>query len=333
VVLCSFRDLTTPEPLKNFSLEHAYAYRWGLSSPPFVGQWAVVEGIDGPATVIVGAIGANAYVEESGVDSLEVILRLVPAEDIEKARTVVERKRSDDLAAEATWLAHCRWVAGMDPERPARPLSASFEAPLLPTDEADWASADRHGANWWRAYKKAEELRYPAVEIERLKDIARVWFRIRDRGAVNERLSAVKNVATGVDLDRKIRELTDGENFDDRPGNFLGEPMWDWLRYVEELAKGGEAETGRALDLVYALIIVAEREAAASGREPAPAYTERAAILHRKRKEYDREVAVLERWEMACPPERRGPGALQSKLAQRLVKARELAKKKSGSGR
>jgi len=159
-----------------------------------------------------------------------------------------------------------------------------------------------------------------------------VWFRIRDTGAKNERLSAVKNVATEVDLDRKIRELTDGENFDDRPGNFLCEPMWDWLRYVEELAKGGEAEAERALDLVYALIIVAEREAAANGREPAPAYTERAAILHRKRKEYEREVAVLERWEIACPPERRGPGALQPKLAQRLVKARELAKKKSGSG-
>ncbi|MCR6489218.1 hypothetical protein M8542_41010 [Amycolatopsis sp. OK19-0408] len=142
-VLCSFRDLTNPQPLRNFSPEHAYAYRWGLSVPPSVGQWAVVEGADGPTTVIVGAVGANAYVNEFGVDSLEVIVRLVPAADVAKARAVVERKRSGDLAAEATWLAHCRWIAGMDPERPSRPLPAAFDVPLLPTDKADCASADR----------------------------------------------------------------------------------------------------------------------------------------------------------------------------------------------
>ena len=57
-------------------------------------------------------------------------------------------------------------------------------------------------------------------------------------------------------------------------------------------------------------------EADRDGREPAPWYTEQAAIIHRKRGERDLEVAVLRRWVELCSPERRGG----SKITQRLAK-------------
>lgn len=291
----------------------------------------MVEGDDGPSTIIVGAIGVNSYVEEFGVDSLKSITRLVPTEDIERARAATEKKLSAERAVETTWLAHCRWVAGIDADQPADQLPIAFDVPSLPMETADSTTADRHGNNWWRARRKAKELQRPESEIERYRDIARAWDRIRVASAKAEQLSSVKKVAHSVDLDQVIRDLKNGRDLGDPPGNFLGKPMWEWLRYVEELSKAAEPEASKALDLVYALIVVAEKEATISGREPAPAYTERAAILHRKRKEYSQEVAVLERWEKACPPERRGPGALQSKLAQRLTKAKDLANKHPGS--
>ena len=71
VVLCAFRELTNPEPLRNFDAEYSYAYRWALSSEPAVGQWALVDGDDGPKTVIVGKVGANSYVRQNGVGALE----------------------------------------------------------------------------------------------------------------------------------------------------------------------------------------------------------------------------------------------------------------------
>ncbi|WP_344411997.1 hypothetical protein [Amycolatopsis minnesotensis] len=286
---------------------------------------------DGPATIVVGAIGVNSYVKKVGVDSLASITRLVPRADVEKARALAAQKLADERAAETTWLAHCRWVAGIDTSAPTAPLPAGFDKPQLPRETDGPDSAHQHGSSWWRAYKKAEELQHPTAESERFKDIARAWYRIRDTSAKAEQLSSVRSVADGVDLDQAIRDLENGKDLEDQPGSFLGRPMWDWLRYVEELAKAGEPADNKALPLVYALIVVAEREAKTSGREPAPAYTWRAAILHRKRKEYREEVAVLERWEAACPPERRGPGEMQPKLAQRLIKARELANKHSAS--
>ncbi|MDV6012307.1 hypothetical protein [Haloechinothrix sp. LS1_15] len=65
-----------------------------------------------------------------------------------------------------------------------------------------------------------------------------------------------------------------------------------------------------------------------SGREPAPAYTHRAAVIYRRRKDYDAEIAIIERWCAACPPERRGPGATQQELLTRLERAKELRAKR-----
>ncbi|MDN5725252.1 MAG: hypothetical protein L0G99_04870 [Propionibacteriales bacterium] len=73
-----------------------------------------------------------------------------------------------------------------------------------------------------------------------------------------------------------------------------------------------------ALSLCYAAIRGAEGSAAREGLEPAPWYTEQAAIIHRKLGQHDQEVAVLVRWVDACPPGR-GDG---SRIKQRLDKLR-----------
>lgn len=81
---------------------------------------------------------------------------------------------------------------------------------------------------------------------------------------------------------------------------------------IQQLKREGRLQD--ALDLCYGAIEAAENDR--DGREPAPWYTEQAAIIHRKRGERDQEVAVLERWLSLCPPERRDG----SKISQRLAK-------------
>jgi len=81
---------------------------------------------------------------------------------------------------------------------------------------------------------------------------------------------------------------------------------------IQQLKREGRLQ--EALDLCYGAIDAAENDR--DGREPAPWYTEQAAIIHRKRGERDLEVAVLERWVSACPAERRDG----SKIGQRLAK-------------
>jgi hypothetical protein len=94
----------------------------------------------------------------------------------------------------------------------------------------------------------------------------------------------------------------------------------EWPQGVRQLKRDGAVDL--ALEILYECIDAAEQER--NGREPAPWYTHEAAVIHRGRKEFAAEVAILERWENACPPGERGTGAMQSKLAERLAKARLL---------
>ncbi|WP_203896093.1 hypothetical protein [Actinoplanes xinjiangensis] len=103
-------------------------------------------------------------------------------------------------------------------------------------------------------------------------------------------------------------------------GYVRGRHYTEWNDDVRTLKRSGELEA--ALELLYECIEAAERDR--GGREPAPWYTHEAAIIHRKRGEIPLEVAVMERWERACPPPERGPGAMQAKIADRLEKARRL---------
>ncbi|WP_324642375.1 hypothetical protein [Pseudarthrobacter sp. LT1] len=94
--------------------------------------------------------------------------------------------------------------------------------------------------------------------------------------------------------------------------------MVDGVHYLElvepikQLKRDGWLN--EALVLCYKAIEAAERSR--DGREPAPWYTEQAAIVHRKLGEKDKEVAVLKRWMDSTPKSRRAG----SKIAERLAK-------------
>lgn len=81
---------------------------------------------------------------------------------------------------------------------------------------------------------------------------------------------------------------------------------------IKQLKRDGRLD--EALKLCYAAIEGAEAEARRDRLEPAPWYTEQAAIIHRKLRQHDEEVAVLERWIAACPPNRRGGSRIQMRL-------------------
>lgn len=86
---------------------------------------------------------------------------------------------------------------------------------------------------------------------------------------------------------------------------------------IKQLKREGRLE--EALELCYLAIEGAEQDR--QGREPAPWYTEQAAIIHRKLGQRDEEIAVLERW-LANTPQDRRDGAIQDRL--RKLTARPL---------
>ena len=94
--------------------------------------------------------------------------------------------------------------------------------------------------------------------------------------------------------------------------------MVDGVHYLElvepikQLKREGRLD--EALVLCYKAITAAEGDA--GGREPAPWYTEQAAIVHRKLAQKDEEIAVLKRWLAKCPEEHRNG----SRIAERIAK-------------
>ena len=316
VVTVAFRDLASKDPLANFSPEHGYAYVWPFPDPPRVGDWAIAPGWDGPAPVVVGRVGMPTSVAG---EVLEALVKRIPQEDVERARAGRDR-------AKQRWLAYARHVAGIPNEGDAVTAPPSGFDRLPPAKgNAQTETADEHGRAWSRVYNLALELDRPTHEVAEFKRIRTGWFRLRDQALKDERSHRMGETLAEVDLDAAIRTVRDRPRADIERMLFAGQPMWDWLTHVQALERDGKLD--EALQLTEALITAAEQESVISGREPAPAYTERAAIIHRKRKDYVSEIAVIERWDRACPPERRGPGATQSKLLSRLKRARELAAK------
>lgn len=313
VVQVSFRDLGDRVDLDT-SDGHGHAYLWPFAEPPQLGRWAVAEGIDGPTTVIVRALGLPSHAR--GIE-LKPLLRLIPPIEVERARAARD-------APMLAWLDMARKAAGLPASRPvSASLPPGFEALPPAQGTADAATEDHFGDVWWRACKRAEEFGRDPEEIATYEQLGRGWYRVRDRAAREEQAADIRGLASSIDLPAAIRNVGTRSRGEVEAMLFAGKPLWDWLKYAEDLARQGR--DNEALELVLALVTCAEQESRLSGREPAPAYTERAAILYRKQKHYDAEIAVIERWERACPPERRGPGATQAKLAARLTKARQLA--------
>lgn len=101
-------------------------------------------------------------------------------------------------------------------------------------------------------------------------------------------------------------------------GMVRGQHYTEWIPTLDALRT--EHRDDEALDLLYDIITATERAAELQGIEPAPAYTKRAAVIFRRRRDYANEVTVLERYAAACPPGRGDDG-----LMRRLDKARKLA--------
>ena len=102
-----------------------------------------------------------------------------------------------------------------------------------------------------------------------------------------------------------------------------GDHYTDFVDRVEQLVQ--EKNYEEAIQLLHTLVEATEKEAKKTGEGVAPWYYEKLAVIHRKQKRYGDEVAILERFEK----QPKFPGALPKKLAERLLKARQLIDEKS----
>lgn len=95
-----------------------------------------------------------------------------------------------------------------------------------------------------------------------------------------------------------------------------GKPYYLWVPTIEQLKR--ESRHEEVLVLLYECVAAAERDRGVGG--PAPAYTEHAAIVHRKMGDHDAEVKVLKRWLRLAgehDPKR-------ARMSERLAKASAL---------
>lgn len=106
----------------------------------------------------------------------------------------------------------------------------------------------------------------------------------------------------------------------EQAGYVRGRFYTEWVPTLDKLR--AEKRDDEALELLLEIIDATERASQILGEVPPPAYTGRAAIILRRKKDYAGEVAVLERWMAACPP-----GAGSDRFIGRLAKARALAVK------
>ena len=103
-------------------------------------------------------------------------------------------------------------------------------------------------------------------------------------------------------------------------GSVDGKHFTSYVEQVKQLKR--EKKHEEAMELLLKLIAATESQSNVDGFGAAPGYYEQLAIIYRKEKRYADEVAILERFEAQL----KGPGATPKVLAERLVKARKLAK-------
>jgi hypothetical protein len=99
-----------------------------------------------------------------------------------------------------------------------------------------------------------------------------------------------------------------------RAGMVDGVHFLELVEPIKQLKREGRNE--EALQLCYVAIAGAEGECVSEGLTPPPWYTEQAAIILRKLRRCDEEIAVLRRYLGALTPEERA----RSKIAERLRK-------------
>jgi len=124
----------------------------------------------------------------------------------------------------------------------------------------------------------------------------------------------------------KARESSAGTNHErsrairspGRAGYVNGRHFTEYVETVKSLKREGRYD--EALELLKSLIAATEAESSRSRMGVAPWYYEEAAKIYRRRKEYEQEVIVLERYMGKV----HAPGASKPRLIERLEKAKQL---------
>lgn len=108
-------------------------------------------------------------------------------------------------------------------------------------------------------------------------------------------------------------------------GSVDGHHYTDSVEKVKQLKREGKNHD--AINILLEAVNSTEKEAefADEGWGVAPWYYEQLAIIYRKEKKYQKEVEILERY--SAQP--KAPGVGPQKLAERLVKAKELLAKQN----
>lgn len=109
----------------------------------------------------------------------------------------------------------------------------------------------------------------------------------------------------------------------DPPRSQEGGHYTEYVERVKQLKAANRPD--EAIELLLKLVNQTEKEARGHGKGMgvAPWYYEQLAVIYRKEKRYSDEVQILERYEN----QPKAPGAGSEKLAERLVKARQLRDK------
>jgi tetratricopeptide (TPR) repeat protein len=131
---------------------------------------------------------------------------------------------------------------------------------------------------------------------------------------------ADQNAAQAEGRRAMVREALEGADparaAEFRLGMVAGVHYLELVEPIEVAKREGRLED--ALALCYQAIQGAENDR--GEREPAPGYTEHAAIVLRKMGRRDEEISVLERWLAHCPEEYRTGSKIQERLAKLLAK-------------
>jgi len=320
VVTVSFREPSLSaldgSVLRNIDPDYGYSYIWPFNVAPQVGMWAIAPGMDGPATVVVVALGRS---KGSRGISLKPLISLIPHAQL--VSTVVEPWNK--------WLDVGRAAAGLPALRRGKlSMPAGFDAfPPAVASPVPEEIANANGRVWRRASNVATQLGRDPQEIARFEEIAQQWYKIRNLAQKAEKaqlMNAAAEVhrqlgADGIAAAARTKDIVEIESL-----ALAGVGMPDWLEYVKSITKDNPDD---ALAIAHALIDRAEQVGVSWGTEPPPAYTERAAIIHRAQKDYAGEIEVIQRWIKAWPEDKRPSGAHYTKLKQRQQKARELKSK------
>ncbi len=150
---------------------------------------------------------------------------------------------------------------------------------------------------------------------------------IKNNFISKESKTIVSERTDGMDF---IQEYSDGSfliTTNKTHGSIDGIHYTGYVEHVRQLKR--EKRYNEAIELLLKLVDATERESKLSreawgdGWGVAPWYYRQLAIIYRKEKRYNDEVSILERYEN----QQKAPGVTPAKLAERLIKAKELARK------